>query len=164
MKAPWGSEKKLEPSDSGAAIRLGDSTTKGTGETSRRFSWGRVLVVFMRLLAVIWVAQGLLQWSAMLLPEKALFDTAAPIWSAAAIFFAILDLVAAVGLWLATPWGGVLWLFGAIAQILATLAIPNFFSMIWISVNIILIVAYFTLTWAAGRANPPFIGGRQRRS
>ena len=40
-----------------------------------------------------------------------------PAMASAVIFFGVLDLVAAVGLWLATPWGGVLWLLAAVSQI-----------------------------------------------
>jgi hypothetical protein len=122
-------------------------------------SWGNLLVIFMRLLALIWIAQGLAQWSAVLLPSQPLFDKVSQVWGGAVIFFAVLDPVAAVGLWLATPWGGVLWLFSAIAQIFVAAAIPDFFSMTWIAANIFLIVIYFGLTWRAGRLDPAL--GRQ---
>lgn len=151
-----GGEKAAENSDSGAAIRLGEASRLLGEEGSPRHSWGLFLVVFMRLLAALWVFQGLLQWSAVLLPREPLFDAVTPVWGGAVIFFAILDLVAAVGLWLATPWGGVIWLFGAIAQIFVALAIPGFFSMMWISANIALILIYFALTWQAGRSRARF--------
>ena len=71
----------------------------------------------------------------------------------AVIFFAVLDLVAGVGLWLATPWGGVLWLLIASAQIFLTLSMPGFFvGGYWlIGVNAVLIAMYFALTFEAGR-------------
>lgn len=163
MKLPPGFDKRSEPVDSGAAIRLGEPAHSGGKEAPWDLSWGLILVVFMRLVAVIWVFQGLLQWGAVLLPQEQLFDTVAPIWGAAVIFFAVLDLVAAVGLWLATPWGGVLWLFSALAQIFVALVVQNFFSMIWISVDIVLIVLYFGLTWLAGRSSAPFGGATRRR-
>jgi hypothetical protein len=145
-------DKNAERGDSGAAIRLGDSGR----EIDKGNRWGLVLVLFMRMLALIWVFQGLTQWAAVLVPRQALFDNATPMWGAAVIFFAILDLVAAVGLWLATPWGGVIWLFGAIAQIFVALAIRSFFNMAWIGVNCILILAYFVLTWQAAQSGAPF--------
>jgi hypothetical protein len=146
MKILRGSAKIEERADSGAAIRLGPAG--GAGETS---SWGLALVVFMRLLAVLWVGQGLSQWAAILLPREPLFDQATEVWGAAVIFFAVLDLVAAVGLWLATPWGGVIWLFCAVAQIFAALMIPGFFAGLWIGVSVVLIGLYFALTWLAAR-------------
>ncbi len=157
MKALRAAGKSADRRDAAAAIRLGD--TGGAGEPS---VWGFALVVFMRLLAALWVFRGLSHWAAILLPDEPLFDTATPLWGAAAIFFAILDLVAAVGLWLATPWGGVLWLFSAVAQIFAAIMIPSFFAKPWIAVNGALIVAYFLLTWQAGRAGAAF--SRRNRS
>ena len=153
-RADWGSMKfsrglgKMSvPPDSGAAIRLGEPA-RIVGEENRA---GLLLIVFMRLLAGLWVIQGLLQWSAILLPSEPLFDNVSALRGGAVIFFAIYDLVAAVGLWLAAPWGGVIWLLGAIAQIFVALWLPGFFSLLWIGANVILIVIYFGLTWQAGR-------------
>ncbi len=151
MRSARSPERLAERGDSGAAIRLGDA-----GEVGEKNAWGLILVVFMRLLAALCVAQGLYQWSAVLLPHEPLFDTATPVWGAAVIFFAILDLLAAVGLWLATPWGGVLWLFRSVAQIFVALTIPSFFGPLWIVANCILILAYFALTWLAGRVDSNF--------
>ena len=142
--------KAAEHGDFGAAIRLGEVLPP---HRRGRFAAPRPGACFWSsscaCSAVLWVVQGLLQWSAVLLPREPLFDAVTPVWGAAVIFFAILDLVAAVGLWLATPWGGVIWLFGAIAQIFVALAIPGFFSMMWIGANIALILIYFALTWQA---------------
>jgi len=71
----------------------------------------------------------------------------------AIIFFSVLDLIAGVGLWLATPWGGVLWLLIASAQIFVAASMPQFFAGgYWlIGVDLVLIVLYFGLTFEAGR-------------
>jgi hypothetical protein len=121
--------------------------TLASGDSDRA---GLYLVIFMRLLAGLWTIQGLLQWSAILLPAEPLFDNMPLRQSVAVIFFAVFDLVAAVGLWLASPWGGVIWLLGAVLQIIVAIALPSFFSMIWIGVNFALVTAYFALTWKAG--------------
>jgi len=148
MKFSRGLKKVAVPPDSGAAIRLGEKSLSAGKEDSA----GLVLVVFMRFLAGLWVIQGLLQWGAILLPSQSLLDNVSSVRGGTVIFFAIFDLVAAVGLWLAAPWGGVIWLLGAIAQILVTLGVPGSFSMFWAATNIILIVVYFVLTWRAGHA------------
>jgi hypothetical protein len=71
------------------------------------------------------------------------------------IFFAIVDLLAAVGLWLATPWGGALWLFAASSQIFVVAALPQFFSPLWGLANVALILVYFAITWQAGHSSEP---------
>jgi nicotinamide riboside transporter PnuC len=109
----------------------------------------------MRVLAGLWVLQGLLQWSTILLPREPLFDNVSALRGAAVIFFATINPVAAVGLWLATPWGGVIWFLAAIAQIFVGLALPGFFSMLWIGADVVLIVIYFGLMWRAGHAGAP---------
>ena len=152
MKLLPGSSETAARPDSGAAIRLGEPAHVAGEENRARL----FLVVFKRLLAGLWVIQGLLQWSAILLPPEPLFDNVSALRGAAVIFFATVNLVAAVGLWLATPWGGVIWLLGAIAQILVALVLPGFFSMLWIGANIVLIVIYFVLMWRAGHAGAAF--------
>ena len=47
------------------------------------------------------------------LADRARFPDVSAAVVAATIFFAVLDLVAAVGLWLVAPWGGVVWLLTA---------------------------------------------------
>ncbi len=147
MKLSPGSSETAARPDSGAAIRLGEPA-RIDGEARA----GLLLVVFKRLLAGLWVIQGLLQWSAILLPPEPLFDNLSALGGAAVIFFATVNFVAAVGLWLATRWGAAIWLLSAIAQILVALALPGFFSVLWIVADISLIVIYFGLTWRAGHA------------
>ena len=151
MKLLPGSSETAARPDSGAAIRLGEPAHVA-GEENRAALF---LLVFMRVLAGLWVLQGLWQWSTILLPPEPLFDHVSALRGAAVIFFATVNLVAAVGLWLATPWGGVIWLLGAIAQIIVAVALPGFFSMLWIGADIVLIVIYFVLMWRAGHAGAP---------
>lgn len=163
MRFSFHSQKEARRGDLGEPIRLGElaSPIGGEEEAAGR-PWGLFLVIFMRLLAALWLFQGLEQWVSMLLPSESLFDRVTQFWGAAVIFFALLDLVAAVGLWLATPWGGVIWLFSAMAQIFAAAAIPGFFATGWIAVNILLIAIYFGLSWRAGHPTPLFVRPRRR--
>ena len=128
------------------AIRVG-VTSREQAETR----WGMILVVFMRLLAALWILQGLLQWASFLFPRQAIFDKMPMTHSGAIIYFAVIDLLAAVGLWLATPWGGVLWLLAALSQIIVALTVAHTVNPAWIAADVVLIVLYFALTWQAGR-------------
>ena len=115
--------------------------------------WGFMLVVFMRVVAVLWLVQGLMQWKFILAPDQAPIDALPSPVATAIAFFAVADLLAAVGLWLAAAWGGVLWLFSACAGIIVILFMPEFHAggLLMVLVSVILIVVYFILTWNAAQ-------------
>ena len=48
-------------------------------------------------------------------------------WQAATVYFAVIELVAAVGLWLATPWGAVVWLTTVVSMAVIELMFPGIF-------------------------------------
>lgn len=154
MNIPHSFSRAEGAEEFGAAIRLGEKA-RAEREAMR---WGLVLVVFMRLLAGLWMAEGLIHWIDVLMSSKPLFDSMRPTVASAVIYFGVLDLVAAVGLWLATPWGGVLWLLAAVSQIFVAVALPHFFTAerLVILSNFILILIYFVLTWKAGHSSGQF--------
>ena len=141
-------DRDLAPYESEAAIRVGASARE-QNETR----WGLILVIFMRLLAALWIIQGLAQWAAFILPADELFDSLSTARTATVMFFSVIDLLAAVGLWLATPWGGVLWLFAAISQVFVAVVSPQLSSGLRAGADVVLIVLYFTLTWQAGKVS-----------
>ncbi len=82
--------------------------------------WTSRLILFLRVMAALSMLKGLYHWSRVIgvgVGED-LFDTRSVAWQTATVFFAVIDLVAAVGLWLAAAWGAVIWLM-AIASMLA---------------------------------------------
>jgi hypothetical protein len=91
-----------------------------TGEPAiGRWTWR--LVVFLRIMAAVSMLKGLYHWSRVCgigVGERELFAYQSIAWQVATVFFAVIDLVAAVGLWLATAWGAVIWLM-SVASILA---------------------------------------------
>lgn len=127
------------------------------GEIARRrrvaSRWGMLLVVFMRAMAVIWMFFGLARWKAILWPGAAPFDSLPGEAAVAIAFFAVADLVAAVGLWLAAPWGGVLWLATAAGEALFSILMPAWFpgGVFTLIVYVPLIAIYFGITWMASR-------------
>ena len=112
-----------------------------------------MLTLFMRVMALFWLLQGVMQWVIVLTASSRSSTTLPTNVAIAVVFFAVLDLIAGVGLWLATPWGGVLWLLIASAQIFVTLSVPGFFAGgYWlIALDLALIGLYFFLTFEAGR-------------
>ena len=127
----------------------------GTRDDGTRFSVA--LLVFMRVVAAVWILQGLLQWTAVLTTGAggtSTFSALAPPAQVAAVFFAVVDFVAAIGLWLAAPWGGVIWLVAAGAQILVLVVMPGFFDHPTMTglVDVALMAAYLALVWFAAQA------------
>lgn len=134
------------PYESDAAIRVG-LTAREQFETR----WGLILVIYMRILAALWILQGLREWSMFMMPRDEVFDRLSTGQGSAVMYFAVFDLLAAVGLWLATPWGGVLWLFAAISQIFVAATVDRVFTTAWIAIDLLLILIYFGLTFQASR-------------
>ena len=128
------------------AIRLRDKPS--AADPTR---WGILLVIFMRLIAVLWIVQGLAQWQVMLFVDGMLFDRVSTPVGIAVIFFSVVDLLAAVGLWLATPWGGVLWILVAFAQCVVAIALPDFFEggRLVVALNAVLVGLYLFVTYMA---------------
>src|SRR3954465_10179381 len=70
--------------------------------------WTRRLVLFLRIMAVIAVIKGLYHWAQVtgfIGGEEDAFENQPMAWQTATVYFAVIELVAAVGLWLATPGG-----------------------------------------------------------
>ncbi len=108
-----------------AAIRIGASDRDAGGTR-----YGRLLTGFMRALAALWFAQGVAQWAAVLTAGgdgPGALDGASPLGTGAIVFFCAMDMIAAVGLWLAAFWGGAVWLVVVAAQDVAVFVLPRFF-------------------------------------
>jgi hypothetical protein len=115
--------------------------------------WGLALVVYMRALAVMWMAFGVSRWGHILDPgplglENMPFDHAV-----AVAVFAVADLVAAVGLWLIAPWGGALWLATVAGEIMvgALVGGPMRMGALATFGHAAAIILYVVLTWFAAR-------------
>jgi hypothetical protein len=77
-------------------------------------------------------------------------------WQAATIFFAVIDPVAAVGLWLSASWGAVVWLTASVSSIVVEVFFPEIYGDLFIVLAIepALIIAYLALTILAAREQP----------
>lgn len=115
--------------------------------------WNDVLVSFMRVLSVAWLVKGLIAWGTIVgigAPPNA-FEDATIGYQSGMIYFAVIDLVAAVGLWLATTWGGVLWLLAVTSHLILAVFFPRFVanSTFLVSLFIIAIMMYLIVSWLA---------------
>ena len=116
-------------------------------------SWSAMLIWFMRTLAWVWVAKGLFNWAVVLgfNPRFGDFAMLPRALQGTIVFFAAVDLLAAVGLWLAAPWGGALWLLCAVIEAVSPLlgARGSFVGAVGVILNVVLICGYFLLSWRA---------------
>jgi hypothetical protein len=122
--------------------------------------WTRRLVLFLRVMAVLSVIKGLYHWAQItgfIGGEDDAFENQAMAWQTATIYFAVIELVAAVGLWLATPWGAVVWLTTVVSMAVIELMFPGIYggSLTIVSIEALLLAAYLALAWMAARERPP---------
>jgi hypothetical protein len=126
---------------------------------TRKAPWMRRLVIFLRAMAGVSLLKGLYHWSLVLGVgdgSGSTFESAATPWQAATVFFAVIDLVAAVGLWLAAAWGGVVWLTAAISMAAIEMVFPQVYGgRLWIAaLELVAIAIYSFLTLKAGNERP----------
>ena len=121
--------------------------------------WPARLVLFLRIMAGFSFITGLYYWSIICgigAPTPGGFADYSTPYQTATAFFAIIDLVAAVGLWLAAPWGAVVWLTSLISRIAVELLFPQIYGgRIWlVGIEIILLASYLWLARQAAREQP----------
>ncbi len=123
-------------------------------------AWTVRLVLFLRAMAVISVLRGLYYWAQItgfIGGEDAAFEIQPTPWQTATVYFAVIELVAAVGLWLATPWGAVVWLTTIVSMAVIELMFPAIYggSTFVIVAAMVLLTIYLGLAWMAAHERPP---------
>jgi hypothetical protein len=115
--------------------------------------WNFVLTWFMRILAILWIMKGLSAWAVILgiWTPVGQFEIRSTGYQATIIYFALIDLIAAVGLWMASTWGGIMWLLAIMSQLILAAFFPNTVqtNMVAIVFFVSLIAAYLGLSWVA---------------
>ncbi len=122
--------------------------------------WTRRLVLFLRVMAVLSIVKGLYHWAQVtgfIGGEEDVFENQPTAWQAATVYFAVIELVAAVGLWLATPWGAVVWLTTVVSMAVIELMFPGIYggSLVVVGGEAVMLAAYLGLAWMAARERPP---------
>jgi len=133
-------------------VKPADGTLSSVIQT---VGWGTALLWYMRTLAWVWVGKGLFSWAIILgaLPGLGNFATMTLPLQATIVAFACFDLLAAVGLWLAAPWGGAIWLLCAVVEAASPVLRPSAAAIghSGALLNVALVVGYFLLSWRAVR-------------
>lgn len=148
-----------------ARDKVRDGAMSLSGLSSERIEpddnvWTRRLVLFLRVMAVISILKGLYHWAQVtgfIGGEEEAFENQSMAWQAATVYFAVIELVAAVGLWLATPWGAVVWLTTVVSMAVIELMFPGIYggSLTVVAVEAVMLGAYLALAWMAARERPP---------
>lgn len=125
-------------------------------EIANRGSWADYLVLFLRIMAGVSLLKGLYHWAAVCGVGAAAahdFEAHTEAWQAATVFFAVLDLVAAVGLWLAAAWGAVVWLTSVVSMAVVEIFFPQVYghNRLIIIVEFALLAIYIGLAIVSAR-------------
>ena len=131
-------------------------TDEGEAQGTR---WAYWLVVFLRVMAGVSLIKGLYHWAVICgigASGHNGFESYAAPYQIATVFFAVIDLVAAVGLWLAAPWGAVVWLTSVISMAAVEILFPQVYggSVLVILVEVLLLGGYVFLAIMAAREQP----------
>ena len=135
-----------------AAIELRQSS-----QSEQRSRSALILMIFMRLVALLCLSEGLVQWTSVLVSSP---DGRSPLVLlsakaiSAVVFFALIEPIAAVGLWLGAPWGAVIWLGSTGVQLFVIVTMPGFFdhSALLGAGNVALLAIYGLLVLRIARA------------
>lgn len=117
--------------------------------------WDVVLIWFMRLTALFWLAKAVATWASILdvLPGARPFESEPIGRQSVIVYFAVIDAMAAVGLWLTSAWGGVVWLLAATSTLTLAILTPQLLpmSMPYMAIQGGVIALYFIFSFLAAR-------------
>lgn len=119
--------------------------------------WSFVLTWFMRVLAILWIMKGLSAWAVILgiWTPVGQFEARSTGYQATVIYFALIDLIAAVGLWMASTWGGIMWLLAVMSHLILAAFFPGIVSsgVMTVAFFLTLMAVYLGISWLAAQEN-----------
>ncbi len=145
-------QKTTMPQPSGDALRA-------STEVAPSLTWHKILAWFARFLSLIWLMKGLAAWATIfgVLGRGNEFLLRDVDFQSTVVFFAVIDVIAAVGLWTLSAWGGVVWLVAVLSYICVATLFNNLVTLgawsAWLFA--VLLIAYFILAWRAARERLP---------
>ena len=120
--------------------------------------WTAYLVLFLRVMAGLSMLKGLYHWAVVcgIAGPADGFEYQPMPWQTATVFFAVIDLVAAVGLWLAAAWGAVVWLTAVVSMAAVEVFFPQVYGgrLSVVVVEGLLLFGYLFLAIQSAREHP----------
>lgn len=112
----------------------------------------RILLWYLRAMAVYYFISGLSHWSLIVGVTGNDFASQPIHVQIATIYFALLEVVAAVGLWSGAAWGVAAWLFAAVAELVMHIGFADLFGTAWLEAvfHVVTILIYVGLAWWTG--------------
>lgn len=128
------------------------------GQRRRGSGWTERLVLFLRFMAAVSMLKGLYHWAVVcgFVGSRDGFLGLPTPTQTATVFFAVIDLVAAVGLWLAAPWGAVVWLTASVSMVVVDVFFPQVYGdqVAIVILELLVIAGYLFLAIQAAREQP----------
>lgn len=114
--------------------------------------WLTMLVWFMRLAAVFWLLRGLLHWTYIIGLGDPGFPDLRLSRQGIVMAMAVMDLVAAVGMWLTASWGVAIWLVVLFAEAAMPYFVPDMqFALAEVIIAACAGLMYLFFVWQAAR-------------
>jgi hypothetical protein len=127
----------------------------GDRETRQKRRWTRLLIFYLRCLAMLCIVRGLRDWASILgfIGTEDQFLLTPLVGQASLVLLAVLSCVAAVGLWLTSAWGAVLWLIVTLCEVLLPMTAAKSVREAGTGEYVMLGLAalYILLTWLSAR-------------
>lgn len=125
------------------------------GAAASKSTWDTVLVWFMRLTALVWLGKSVLSFATILdvVPGHRPFAVEPFGRQATLVYFAVVDANAAIGLWLTSAWGGVVWLLAVTSMLTLAILTPQLLQtpLVVVLAESSTVVIYFVLSWLAAQ-------------
>jgi len=115
-----------------------------------------IIEIYGRVMSGLLLLLGLFHWAVILgvvAGQGGMFEDMTTPWKMATINLAVVDLVAAVGLWQRVAWGNVLWVYAALFEVaMHTVFIATFGAdYVVVAFHVFSVAGYFVLVFLAHR-------------
>jgi hypothetical protein len=127
----------------------------GDSEARQQRRWTRLLIFYLRCLAIMCLVRGLADWSRIIgftgVEDEFLLTPLAG--QASLVLLAVLSCIAAVGLWMTSAWGAVLWLIVTLCEVFFPMTAARSVREAGLTEYVLLGLAalYVLLTWLSAR-------------